>query len=304
MALSTVTLRGPLIALGLLLAGASCQYAPERTIPDPLPETLEWALPQTGAAAYLGVEVRENDSGSLESLSFDPGVRVHAVTERSPAAVAGIRVDDVLLDLDGTELAVPEDLQALLEQRTGDSDATLTVQRGDTAFEVRLQLEAGAAAAVDVGERFVLDPARTLGAWGTADGAVLVARNERGPLRDLPLGARVVGLDGDPIVSGRGLVRRLVAREPGTRVRLTLEDADGARRDREVALLGEGRRVTRASVPVLVTYDATADRSRTSFVLLDLYVISLLRYAREGGEKRISVLRFFQWNTGVGELDG
>ena len=137
-----------------------------------------------------------------------------------------------------------------------------------------------------------------------ADGAVLVARNERGPVRDLPLGARVVGLDGDPIVSGRGLVRRLVAREPGTRVRLTLEDADGARRDREVALLGEGRRVTRASVPVLVTYDATADRSRTSFVLLDLYVISLLRYAREGGEKRISVLRFFQWNTGVGELDG
>ena len=37
---------------------------------------------------------------------------------------------------------------------------------------------------------------------------------------------------------------------------------------------------------------------------IDLYVISLFRYAREGGEKRWSFLRFFQFASGVGELDG
>lgn len=304
MALLLGTRSRALLPLALLACGASCQYAPERTIPDPLPETLEWALPPATAAAFLGVEVRENDSGSLESLSFDPGVRVHAITERSPAAAAGLRIDDVILDLDGTELAVPEDLQALLDQHSGEGAVTLTVQRGDTAFEVQVELMGGTGPAVAPIERFVVDPARTLGAWGTSEGAVLVARNERGPLRDLPVGARVVALEGEPIVSGRGLVRRLVALEPGTRVELTLEGEDGARRTRSVSLLGEGRRVTRASVPILVTYDATADRSRTNFVLLDLYFISLLRYARDGGEKRISLLRFFQWNTGVGELDG
>ena len=88
MALSSHARLRAALSLCLLAAGTSCQYAPERTIPDPLPETLEWAIPQAGASAFLGVEVRENDSGSLESLSFDPGVRVHAVTERSPAACA------------------------------------------------------------------------------------------------------------------------------------------------------------------------------------------------------------------------
>ncbi|MDG1491754.1 MAG: PDZ domain-containing protein [Planctomycetota bacterium] len=303
MALSLTASLRPLLTLGLLGAAASCQYAPERTIPDPLPETLEWALPDSGTSGFLGVEVRENDSGSLESLSFDPGVRVHTVTERSPAAEAGIQTDDVLLEFNGQELAVPEDLQALLDGFEGEAPVTAKVQRGDTAFEVKVTVEPGAGPAMLPDELFVLDTARTLGAWGTADGAVLVARNSKGPVRDLPVGTRVVALNDEPIVSGRGLVRRLVAMEPGAKVSLTLEGDDGEPRVRTIGLLGEGRRVTRASVPILTTYTATADRSRTSFVLLDLYVISLLRYSREGGEKRFSVLRFFQWNTGVGELD-
>ena len=304
MALSSHARLRAALSLCVLAAGASCQYAPERTIPDPLPETLEWAIPQAGASAFLGVEVRENDSGSLESLSFDPGVRVHTVTERSPAAAAGIQIDDVLLDFNGTEVAVPEDLQALLEGFEAGAPATLRVQRGDTVFALEVALEAGASAPAPAEELFVLDTARSLGAWGTSEGAVLVSSNPKGPLGSLPVGTRVVALDGEPIVSGRGLVRRLVAMEPGSRVSLTTEGDDGQSRSRTVTLLGEGRRVTRASIPILTTYTATADRSRTSFVLLDLYVISLVRYSREGGEKQIRVLRFFEWNTGVGELDG
>ena len=61
--------------------------------------------------------------------------------------------------------------------------------------------------------------------------------------------------------------------------------------------------MTRFSVPVLATYDAEADRTRESFVLLDLYLISLFRYEREGSEKSWRVLRFFQWSSGVGALD-
>ena len=64
------------------------------------------------------------------------------------------------------------------------------------------------------------------------------------------------------------------------------------------------RRTTRISIPILATYDAAPDRSREAFVAIDLYFISLFRYTREGGEKRWSFLRFFQFASGVGELDG
>lgn len=288
---------------------AACTSAPTRTIPDPLPETLEWALPPVQAAAFLGLEVRENDSGTLESLSFDPGVRVHEVVDSSPAAAAGIRVDDVILEFDGVELAVPDDLSALLG-RVGsggqDRRVPLKAQRGDTVFDVEVPLRAARAGAdaPTVEEAFVLDTARTLGAWGTGDGAVLVARAEKGPVGRLPLGTRVVTLDGDPIVSGRGLVRRLVALDPGGKVSLEIIKPGSTKTRRvRVRLLDDGRRTTRVSVPVLATYDREPDGSRTSFVLLDLYLISLFRYARDGGEKRWSFLRFFQFSSGVGELD-
>lgn len=294
------------IALGsaFVLAMASCQTAPDRSIPDPLPETLGWALPPTDGTAFLGLEVRENDSGSLESLSFDPGVRVHKVIERSPAAGAGMRMDDVVLAMNGVELAVPEDLAALLSRAGGGDRTTLQISRGDTVFEVELTLGGkDVADAPSAGEAFVLDPARSRGAWGTSDGAVLVARAADGPVGRLDVGARVVALDGDPIVSGRGLVQRLVARAPGERVTLTVKTGDRVR-DVEVTLLDEGRRTTRISFPILATYDAAPDRSREEFVAIDLYFISLFRYAREGGEKRWSFLRFFQFASGVGELDG
>ena len=294
------------IALGsaLALAMASCQSAPDRSIPDPLPETLSWALPPTDGTAFLGLEVRENDSGSLESLSFDPGVRVHQVIERSPAAGAGVRIDDVVLAMDGVELAVPEDLTALLSRASGGDRTTLQISRGDTVFEVELTLGGkDVADAPSASEAFVLDPARSRGAWGTSDGAVLVARAADGPVGSLDVGARVVALDGDPIVSGRGLVQRLVARAPGERVTLAVKSGDKVR-DVEVTLLDEGRRTTRISIPILATYDAAPDRSREAFVAIDLYFISLFRFTREGGEKRWSFLRFFQFASGVGELDG
>ncbi|MEC8511264.1 MAG: PDZ domain-containing protein [Planctomycetota bacterium] len=288
----------------LALAMASCQTAPDRSIPDPLPEALGWALPPANGTAFLGLEVRENDSGSLESLSFDPGVRVHEVTERSPAAGAGVRVDDVVLAMDGVELAVPEDLTALLSRASGGDRTTLQISRGDTVFDVELTLGGKDVADAPSGsEAFVLDPARSRGAWGTADGAVLVARAEDGPVGLLDVGARVVALDGDPIVSGRGLVQRLVARAPGERVTLGVAAGDVIR-DVQVTLLDEGRRTTRISIPILATYDAAPDRSREEFVAIDLYFISLFRYARDGGEKRWSFLRFFQFASGVGELDG
>ena len=145
------------IALGpaLALAAVSCQTAPDRSIPDPLPETLSWALPSSNGTAFLGLEVRENDSGSLESLSFDPGVRSGVRNAPRPPARGCSR--DVVLAMDGVELAVPEDLTALLS-RSGGSRTTLRIL-GHMAFEVELTLGGkDVADAPSVTEAFVLTP--------------------------------------------------------------------------------------------------------------------------------------------------
>lgn len=289
--------------LALLVPTAACTYAPLRTIPDPLPEVREWALAERPAGAFLGLKLVENDSGSLEDLSFASGLRVAKVVANSPAAQAGVQLEDVVLEADGVELFAPEDVAALLAGKAGGDSLVLNVQRGDTVFEVPIVLTASGDGATPVKPLYHLDPARSRAAWADGDrGAVLVARPDAGPVRDLPIGALVTAIDDQQILSGRGLVRELARRAPASKVTLTARARDGRSQAYDVKLLGEGRVVTRASVPVLVTYDADLEADRRSFVLIDLWLISLLRYERDGNERSWRVLRFFQWSSGVGEL--
>ena len=77
---------------------------------------------------------------------------------------------------------------------------------------------------------------------------------------------------------------------------------DGKERDVAVRLVEEPRQLTHFMIPILTNYDSDPDGESTSFVLIDLYVISLFRYTREGAEKEWRFLRWFRWSTGVGEL--
>jgi len=298
--------RAALALAGALLAG--CVYAPERTIPDPLPEVRSWALAERPAGAFLGLTLVENDSGTLEDLTFASGVRVTAVVKNSPAAQVGLRIDDVVLEADGVELFAPEDLTGLLATRVGGDPLSLSVQRGDTVFEVPVTLVETGVGAAPIRPRFHLDPAHSRAAWSDGEGgAVLIARPDEGPARRIPVGTLVTHLDGEAVASGRGLVQRFARLAPGSDVEVTgiaPERDGGAGRPKQypMRLLGEGRVVTRASVPVLFTYDANLQADRRSFVALDLWVISLFRYERDGGERRWRFLRFFQWSSGVGEL--
>ena len=292
---------------------SACTFAPERTVPDPLPEVLSWALPARVPASFTGLTLVENDSGSLEDLDFADGLRVRDVVQNSPAARAGIQRVDLVLEVEGREVFAAEDVDALVAAAPPGSALRFTVLRGDTAFDVSVTPEAGASAAEGdgVAPRFHVDRARTRAAWGDwvgagTSGAVLVARPDAGsganPMRRVPVGSVVTALDGAPVASGRGLLRALARYAPGDTVTFALTPPEGAPREVDVRLLSEGRVVTRASVPVLMTYNADLEADRRSFVLLDLYVISLLRYERDGAERRWRVLRFFEWASGVGEL--
>jgi hypothetical protein len=298
----------PLGASASLLALlTACTYAPARAIPDPLPEVRAWALAERPAGAYLGLTLVENDSGTLEELAFAPGLRVVEVAANSPAALAGLRLDDVLLTAADKELFAPADVDALLGTVHGDTRMEFEVQRGDTVFGVPVELAAPAVGAPTVTPLYHLDPARSRAAWSDAPlggprGALLVSRPDGGPMRRVPIGTVIVRQGDTPVLSGSGLVRQLASLPTSSEVTLHGVEAGGDEHEYAVRLLGEGRVVTRASLPVLFTYDADLEADRRNLVVLDLWIISLFRYARDGNERRWRVLRFFEWSSGVGEL--
>ena len=299
---------------GALLSGAglpACTTAPLAPIPEPLPEAVEWRVPDAGGA-FLGVRGEENDSGTLEDLSFMPGVRVKQVTENSPAAGAGMQPGDVVLAFAGREVNDPAALDALVAAQLPGARVELSVRRGDTVLSVPITL-AGAGNRQQAPEvLYRLDPARSRAGWATepGGGARLVAAPEDSPMRraGLALGSVVRAVDGRPVLSDRALIRELTAREPGTTVRLSVQPPGGGDpRQVEVTLQEQPTRLTGLNIPLIYSYQASADGKRTHWALLDWWVISLFEYDRADGERTYTLLTLFGWRvfkvqTGVGEL--
>ncbi len=287
----------------LLSTLVGCKSAPTTQIPEPLPETLEWAMP-AGEGAFLGLKTQENDSGSLDALFFEPGARVSRVIESSPAFSAGVQVGDVVLALDEHEVDDPAALDALVDAAGAEAVVSLRVQRGDTVFDVPVTLRAREAGAKPPEVLFRKDASRSRAGWVSGrGGAVLVSAPADSPVlaAGLELGEVVLAVEGREVHSARALIRELERHEPGASVELSVASEAGPRQV-ALELASTPRRTTKASVPILFTYKAAADGSRASFVLLDLYVISLFRYTRSGAEREYRVLRWIRYSSGVGEL--
>jgi hypothetical protein len=306
--LSTRILSAALLALPLLLG--ACTSVTMATIPEPLPESLPWIVPLSGGA-FLGLSVEENDSGSLDNLYFEPGVRVIGVAPSSPAAAAGVQLGDVLLQLDGHEVSDPAALESLLASRKGGEACELQVQRADTAFALSVTLAEQTGPRTPPRELWRRDRTRSLAGWSTAaDGAVLVCAAPGSPVIEagLPLGAVVQAVDGRETLSDRALIRALEAKAPGSSAEL-LWHPPGETRPRvaHVELPDEPRVITEFFVPLIVDYEASADRRKSSFELFDLWFLVLFRHLREDGEHRWVLLRLFgfdvfSFSSGVGEL--
>lgn len=305
-----MTLRIQALTAAVLLCAAGltgCSSAPAAAIPEPLPEALAWARPAAeGSRNFLGLKTRENDSGSLDALAFDPGARVVRVVESSPAAAAGFQVGDVVLGWGGSEVDDPEALETLLQRAPAGAEIRVRVQRDDTVFEVPVQLraeEATGGGEVEVLQR--LDPARSRAGWVTGrGGAVLVASAEDAPFprAGVPVGSVVTAVDGEEVLSARALIRALQDRPAGSVVHVDFDDSAGTRQAAEVELFDSGTVVTGFQIPILFHYTHDPDRDATEWALVDLWFISLFRYIRTGGEREYRVLRWIQFSSGKGEL--
>lgn len=291
--------------LAVLLA--ACQSANTASIPEPFPEALEWAMPQQdGGGVFLGLKTRENDTGSLDDLFFEPGVRVTRVVENSPAADAGFLAGDVVLGWGEHDVDDPGALENLLQEAGAGAELRVRVQRDDSVFEVPVVLGGKSNASAPQAElMYRVDPMRSRAGWLTGrGGAVLVSSAPQGPFLEagVEIGSVVTAIEGAPVLSARALIRTLETYGAGARVDVTLTTPAGENSIVEVQLQEQPTQVTGYSIPILVHYDADADGEETSFVLIDLYVISLFRYTRVGVEKEWRFLRWLRFSSGVGEL--
>jgi serine protease Do len=87
--------------------------------------------PEIGKA-FLGVGTEDREGG---------GVRIETVLEESAAATAGLKVDDVILAVDGKEIENKEAWQALMAEQAPGFKLKLTVLRNDEKIEIEVELE-------------------------------------------------------------------------------------------------------------------------------------------------------------------
>jgi len=294
--------------LPALFSLAACTTAPLQPIPDPLPETLEWAAatgPSTDLSPFLGLKTRENDTGSLDELLFEPGVRVTRVIESSPAAEAGIQSGDILLQFAEHPIDDPGALDALVQSTDPTLPVPLQIQRGDTVFSVSVTLATSTIPPPPPEILYRKDPSRSLAGWATGyRGVVLVSSSPEAPfpIAGIPVGSTVTSIGGVAVFSARSLIRRLEFHPPGATVEVTTRNVDDTETLHEVELYDPPSKVTGFMIPILTNYEADVEGESTSFVLIDLYFISLFRYTRNGAEKEYRFLRWFQFSSGVGEL--
>lgn len=83
----------------------------------------------------IGVTITTIDEDAAQQGEIEPGVYVYDVTPGGPSDVAGLKVDDRLIALDGVELDQDGFIDAIRQKTVGDT-ITFTVQRGTETLEI------------------------------------------------------------------------------------------------------------------------------------------------------------------------
>jgi serine protease Do len=114
---------------------------PVDLLKDVLPQLLSTGHVQRGR---LGVLIQPVDAPLAKALGLDKpkGALVGEVEASSPAERAGIRAGDVILAVDGTEVAASHELPRLVARHTPGSKVKVRLLRDKTTREVEITLDA------------------------------------------------------------------------------------------------------------------------------------------------------------------
>ena len=142
------------------VASASRNQAPPATTSVAAPPPAEQSA-STGSPA-LGMTLQSPNTDMLKALGLtgSSGAWVVSVAPGSPAAKAGLKPLDVILDVSGQEVRSPQDVQAIVSRLRAGYRAPLGIWRDRAAKELTLDVPARATATVPAAVAAVAAPAK------------------------------------------------------------------------------------------------------------------------------------------------
>lgn len=313
----------PLLPL-LLLPFAACSLSSDR-LPEKAPALADMdepldlrAEPDDEAARtklalgmFSGLKVADaRDSLAAKLGDEEPALKVIEVVENSPAAAAGVQVDDLLLDVtidDGMKspLTKPSEWRNV-ELNTPDGlPVWLTLDRGGRAVRAMFLMQPRVAPpARQATERFREEDrvgvvfrtateveARAAGLAPGA-GAVIVGMSRRSPWRTAGLryGDLITAVDGAPVAHPETLLQAV--RAPGRdTVKLAYRRGD-ATAEVEAPLSARAQELQEVSVPLLYSYEHARGATEWSAV------IGLLKYRGTKAAWRVRLLWLISFGGG------
>jgi S1-C subfamily serine protease len=111
----------------------------------PIAQILNIAQPvirsnQSIAYGWLGASPREMRAAANDSTASQPGVQLVAVAPDSPAYMAGVKAQDILLSVNNRRVETPSQLATIMQQIPAESEVMLRVQRGSEYKNLKAKL--------------------------------------------------------------------------------------------------------------------------------------------------------------------
>jgi len=240
-----VNLEGGLIGINTAIASPTGSYSgygfavPSNIVNKVVEDLLTYGVVQRGV---LGVMIRSVD-GNLakeKDLTINEGAYVDSLLENSAAGVAGIKVGDVITQVDGKVIKSSPDLQAKIAQRRPGDELTIGINRGGKELDVNVTL-INTSGDKSLIEREHKEVYAILGAdLATIDkdlaekldinGGVQVEKLYAGKLRkhtQMREGFIITKIDGDEVQSKEDLIEKLEDKNGGVMLEGIYEDIPG-----------------------------------------------------------------------------
>lgn len=283
-------------------------------------EMLDLRTGATSAQGYdFGLTVVVNESDSLSNIEILPGVRVRAVTENAAAALAGIRVGDVILQVDGNDVNQPDTLDAIaLQGSAQEKSFNFVVRRNTAVLQATVnarRLDANRSAPIEL---YRADPIATRAGFTTQLLASNVAGNSSGakvvrffpesplPGADIRQNDVIVSLNGAALESAQDLITRVNTEHSlGDKVTLGIirySNGQTVSLERSLRLWNPGRRISRISLGPILQYSNNLSPAQTELSIGDFWLFSLFDYSHSEGEKQYSLFSLLRFSSGYGEL--
>jgi membrane-associated protease RseP (regulator of RpoE activity) len=130
-----------LITLTLLPALAMATYASDQLTLD-TNDGYGFASEDWGSGSYLGVDTRDITPDRLATLHLkdERGVEVTMVDQDAPAGKAGLKEQDVILTLNGTEVQSVEQLRRMIRETPPGRVVTLGISRSGQPMTIKAEL--------------------------------------------------------------------------------------------------------------------------------------------------------------------